>query len=227
MAGILIIEDDEAIAQLILLYLRQDHAPCSWANSAEAARQRLDAGESFDLILLDLGLPGMDGFTFLKQFRATSQTPVMIVSSRESDEDKIQGLGLGADGFVEKPFSPKVLAARVAALLRRTVHDSPSTIVIGPHILDLKTASLVSHGQTVPLRKKEWDLLLFLARHPGESFPPQRLYHEVWGQDYGDLATVAVHIQRLRRKLEADPGQPRFLLSSPGFGYRIVNGDKA
>lgn len=215
-APILIVEDDPQIAELMELYLSREGWPVVAVASAEAAQavmaERLPA-----LMLLDLNLPGMDGFQFLRGLG--NAVPVIIVSSRESDEDKIGGLGLGADDFVTKPFSPKVLVARVAALLRRTRALPPNRLAFGPFVLDFEASSLTKGGRPVALRRREWDLLAFLASHPGIPFSPEEIYRRVWGLEFGDLTTVAVHVQRLRRRLEEPPGAPRYLKTQPGFGY--------
>lgn len=215
-APILIVEDDPQIAELMELYLSREGWPVVAAASAEAAQTVLDRGP-VALMLLDLNLPGMDGFQFLRGLGNT--VPVIIVSSRESDEDKIGGLGLGADDFVTKPFSPKVLVARVGALLRRTKALAPSRVSFGPFVLDFQASSLTKDGRPVALRRREWDLLAFLASHPGIPFSPEEIYRRVWGQEFGDLTTVAVHVQRLRRRLEEPAGAPRYLKTQPGFGY--------
>lgn len=169
------------------------------------------------VVLLDLNLPGMDGFQFLRTLGNT--VPVIIVSSRESDEDKVGGLGLGADDFVTKPFSPQVLVARVSALLRRTRTLPPTRVTFGPFVLNFETSSLTKDGRPVALRRREWDLLAFLASHPGVPFDPDDLYRQVWGLEFGDLTTVAVHVQRLHRRLDEPGGAPRYIKTHPGFGY--------
>lgn len=220
MAWVLVVEDEPEIAELIRVYLTKADLAVHWAASAEGALQWLGQGNEPQLILLDLQLPGMDGFEFLRQIRSRSPVPVIIVSSRESDEDKLAGLGWGADDFLTKPFSPRFLTAKVQALLRRVeaVAKTPP-VVFGPYVLEEETARLLRDGVAVDLRRKEWDLLVFLLRHPGKPFAPDKLYKEVWGQEFGDLSTVAVHMQRLRKKLGEPMSAPRYLKTVPGFGY--------
>jgi len=233
---VLLVEDDMAIAELIVAYLLRDGHRVVHAASAEAALATM--GELPDLVLLDLGLPGMDGLEFLRAFRTASVAPVIIVSARESDEDKLEGLGLGADDFITKPFSPRVLAARVAALLRRVDYESrsreggprgdeaSSSTIFGPFVLDPGAGILSRDGQRVPLSRREFGLLSFLVIHAGRSFGSAELHREVWGLEHGDLSTVAVHVQRLRRKIEDDASSPRWVQTVPGAGYRFVGEDR-
>ena len=229
---VLLVEDDVAIAELVATYLRRDGLRVAHALSAEAALAMM--AELPSLVLLDLGLPGMDGLEFLRAFRTESVAPVIIVSARESDEDKLEGLGLGADDFVTKPFSPRVLAARVAALLRRVDYESRlregsgressagTILAFGPFSLDLDSGILSREGRALSLSRREFELLSFLALHPGRSFSAADLHREVWGLEHGDLSTVAVHIQRIRRKIEDEPSAPRWIRTVTGAGYRFV-----
>lgn len=221
-ATALIVEDDKAIADLIVLYLSNDGIMTRVCESAEAARTALGTAPA-DLIILDINLPGMDGFEFLHELRANSTVPVIIVSARESDEDKVLGLGLGADDFVTKPFSPRVLAARARAQLRRVGFGSAvkPRLIFGPFNLDFESRTLERNGERVSLSRKEFELLAYLARKPGVPSRPEEIYEAVWGNNFGDLSTVGVHIQRLRRKIEDDPSFPRYLTSEHGFGYRL------
>jgi DNA-binding response OmpR family regulator len=229
---ILIVEDDREIAELVAAYLEREGLAADIVGSAEEAVLECSASEP-GLLVLDLGLPGADGLDFLRQFRESSDAPVIIVSARESDEDKIAGLGLGADDFVEKPFSPKVLAARVKAQLRRASlaagqdgKGPPSArLAFGPFVLDLEGRVVERSGQRVPLSRREFELLAFLAANEGKSFAPQEIYREVWGLEHGDISTVAVHVQRVRRKIEEEGCPPRYLVTVPGAGYRFVRGE--
>ena len=223
--SILIVEDDREIAELVAAYLERDGARVDMAPSEEEA-ERLSLSLPYDLVLLDLGLPGADGFTFLRHFRERSVAPVIIVSARESDEDKVAGLGLGADDFVSKPFSPRVLVARVMAQLRRAslAGQHQDRLAFGPYVLDFRARVLEKDGGRVALSRREYEVLAFLARHQGRTFSVQELYASVWHLEHGDLSTVAVHVQRLRRKMEDDPQAPRWLQTLPGMGYRFTGG---
>jgi DNA-binding response OmpR family regulator len=226
---VLIVEDDLEIAQLVAAYLHRSGLRSRLAASAEEAA--LACAESPpDLVLLDLGLPGADGLDFLRHFRGSSLAPVIIVSARESDEDKVAALGLGADDFVSKPFSPRVLAARVDAQLRRASYAASGAsqvsacLAFGPYVLDFEGRLLEKDGLRVPLSRREYELLAFLAAREGVTFGPAEVYREVWGLEHGDLSTVAVHVQRIRRKIEVEGMPPRWLTTVPGAGYRFSRG---
>jgi DNA-binding response OmpR family regulator len=230
-ARVLIVEDDREIAELVAAYLSRDGLSPAIVGSAEEAM--IDcAGNLPEVLLLDLGLPGADGLEFLRHFRQMSTAPVIIVSARESDEDKVAGLALGADDFVSKPFSPKVLAARVQAQLRRASYGSPpggageGRLAFGPYILDFAGKLLERGGARVPLSRREYELLSFLAANEGRTYGPEQLYRSVWGLEHGDLSTVAVHVQRIRRKIEEAGAPPRWLVTVPGAGYRFMGGGR-
>jgi DNA-binding response OmpR family regulator len=237
---ILIVEDDYDIAELIAVYLEREGMRPTIVGSAEEAVIDM-AGRAPDLLVLDLGLPGADGLDLLRRVRENSTSPVIIVSARESDEDKIAGLGLGADDFVSKPFSPKVLAARVKAQLRRSrdyVGESEGAeprgaggasgpasggrLRFGPFILDFEGKVLERGGRMVALSRREFELLAFLASNEGRTYGPEELYTSVWGLEHGDLSTVAVHVRRIRQKIE-EGRSPRWLVTVPGAGYRFVS----
>jgi two-component system response regulator RegX3 len=222
---VLIVEDEEDLAQLTKLYLDREGIQCHIAPSAEAALEILGA-ERFDVAILDINLPGMDGFEFLQELRKTNPLPVMIVSARETEEDVITGLSAGADEYVSKPVSPRLLTARVRALLRRSkmqaVVESPhKTASFGDFTLDFDSCLLVRGSQRIPLSAREFDVLAFLVENRGKAFTPQEIYERVWGQKYGDPTIVAVYIQRLRKKIEAEASEPRLLETSKGKGYRF------
>jgi two-component system response regulator RegX3 len=218
-ANILIIEDEKEISDLISLYLSREGISCRQAESAEEGLAFFQ-GESFDLVLLDINLPGMDGFEFLKRLREDSGVPVIIVSARQDDADVVLGLGIGADDFVIKPFSPRVLAARVRARLRRN-GEAPGkgAVRFGEFVLEADNYVLRRGGARVALSPREFSLLCLLAENPGTPMRSEEIYEKVWGNAYGDTTTVAVHIQRLRRKIEDDPASPRFIKTAFGFGY--------
>jgi two-component system response regulator RegX3 len=228
-ARVLIVEDDREIAELVAAYLAREGLAADIVGSAEEAILEC-AEHSPELLLLDLGLPGADGLELLRFFRERSTAPVIIVSARESDEDKVIGLGLGADDFVSKPFSPKVLAARVKAQLRRAsyprdAYPAPgngSRFSFGPYVLDYDGKLLERGGQRVPLSRREFELLVFLVSNEGKTYGPEALYKSVWGLEHGDLSTVAVHVQRVRRKIEEEGAPPKWLVTVPGAGYRFL-----
>jgi DNA-binding response OmpR family regulator len=221
-AKILIIEDVREMADLIRLYLQKEGMDAAVSETGEAGLAQF-AKEHYDLVVLDINLPGIDGFEFLQRLRKQSAVPVMIVSARDADEDLILGLGIGADEFVTKPFSPKVLVARARAMLRRAsdLKVSPNSVKFGDYVLDIDGYLLRRAGEKVPLSAKEFEVLSYLATHPGKAMSPETIYAEVWRNQYGDITAVAVYIQRLRRKIEADPSAPRFIETVHGMGYRF------
>jgi two-component system response regulator RegX3 len=221
-AKILVIEDVKEMADLIGLYLQKDGMQTRLCETGEEGLAAFGEG-AFDLVILDINLPGIDGFEFLQRLRKSSTVPVLIVSARDADEDMILGLGIGADEFVTKPFSPKVLTARVRALLRRAtdLRSSGALIRFGDFSLDIDGWLLKKGGEKIPLSAKEFEVLAFLATHPGKAMSPETIYSEVWKNQYGDITAVAVYIQRLRRKIEADPASPVFLETVHGMGYRF------
>jgi len=212
------------MGELIRLYLEKEGAQTVLCQTAEQGLEAFRAG-AFDLIVLDINLPGLDGFEFLQRLRRQSDVPVMIVSAREADEDMILGLGIGADEFVTKPFSPKVLTARVRALLRRLSGlrpPAPNCILFGDFSLDLDGCLLKRGTQKIPLSSREFEVLSFLASQPGKALSPERIYAEVWKNQYGDITAVGVYIQRLRKKIEADPASPSIIETVHGMGYRFT-----
>lgn len=226
MARILIIEDDMAIAAIERDYLEIDHFDVEIASDgAEGLARGLDG--DFDLILLDLMLPGMDGFSVCRRLREKLNIPILMVTARQEDIDKIRGLGLGADDYIEKPFSPSVLVARVKANLAQYerlsgAEKTPAEITLGTIRLNTGTHRVFVEDREVELKNKEYELLLFLMLNVDMVFDRETLYEKVWGLEaLGDNATVAVHINRLREKLEKDPAHPRYIQTVWGAGYRF------
>ena len=219
-ARVLIVEDERELAELVQMYLQSDGVDAVIAGSAEQGSALLDSSE-FDLIILDINLPGMDGFDFVQKLRRTRATPVIIVSAREADEDIVMGLGMGADEFVTKPFAPKVLVARIRALLRRVRDGSTSMVRFGPFQLDVNGYSLTRDGERVVLSSKEFEVLRHLVLHPGHAMSPHQIYSDVWQNEFGDISSVAVYVRRIRQKIEADPRRPLYVQTIHGSGYRF------
>jgi two-component system response regulator RegX3 len=221
---ILIIEDERELADLVSLYLSRDGFESRIADSAEEGLAIVEKWEP-ELVILDINLPGMDGFEFLQRFRRNRSTPVLIVSARSSDEDQINGLGGGADEYIAKPFSPKVLIAKVRAVFRRVRDfddkETANLFQFGPFSLDYDTCILKKAEQKIPLSAKEFGCLEFLTKLPGKPQAPESIYAAVWKNSYGDLTTVAVYIQRLRKKIEEDPANPVYIETVHGMGYRF------
>ena len=221
MAHILIIEDDRAIARIEKDYLEMSGFAVTLAEDGETGCRAALSGR-FDLILLDVMLPGMDGFTVLQSLREKLDVPILLVTARTEDLDKIRGLGLGADDYIEKPFSPGVLVARVRANLSQYARlkqgDRDRPLQAGSLTLDTRARRVFLDGQEVFLKNKEYELLWFFMRNPGAVFDRETLYERVWGLEaMGDSATVAVHINRLREKL----GE-QVIQTVRGAGYRFA-----
>ncbi|MFP4484659.1 MAG: response regulator transcription factor [Spirochaetaceae bacterium] len=224
MKRILIIEDDREIAELERDYLEAAGFEVDVETDGIAGRDRALAG-GYALVVVDLMLPSVDGFAICRTLREHSETPIMVVSARTEDIDKVRALGLGADDYVAKPFSPAELVARVKAHIGRYVRLSGgegSTIAAGPLTLD-PVAKEVRRGETpVQLTATEFNLLELLARNPNRVFSRQEIFDRLWGVDtFGDLSTVTVHIRRLREKIEEDPSQPTIVETVWGMGYRL------
>ena len=182
----------------------------------------------FDLILLDLMLPGIDGFSVCRTLRETLDIPILMVTARQEDIDKIKGLGMGADDYITKPFSPNVLVARVKAnlaqydRLKNTEKQEKAQIQMGNILLQQDSRRVFVDGTEVELKNKEYELLLFLMSNADIVFSKETLYERIWGYEaMGDNATVAVHINRLREKIEQNPSQPRYIQTVWGAGYRF------
>lgn len=225
---ILVVEDVPEMAELASMYLKKSGMTVESVGSAEEALEYIDK-QMPDLIILDLNLPGMSGFDFLKKFRDeyNSSLPVIIVSARDADEDIIKGLGNGADEFVTKPYSPKVLTARVEAILRRQAKvtaAAEASYEFGPYTVLLNSCVLKKGPEKIPLSTKEYEVLEFLISHENEVLGPEKIYREVWKAQYGDITAVAVYVQRLRKKIEEDPSSPKYIKTVFGMGYKFEKG---
>lgn len=222
MKKILIIEDDKSIAELERDYLEINDFECEIAMRGTTGLEKAMA-ENFDLIIIDIMLPGMDGFEVISELRKKKQTPVIFLSAKNSDIDKIRGLGLGADDYMTKPFSPNELVARVKAHIARhealTMGNS-DIISAGSLMIDKDAHKVTVLGKEISLTAKEYDLLLFLAEKPNRTFSKEMLFDRIWGMDaIGDVSTVTVHIQRVREKIEND--NEKHIETVWGVGYRF------
>ena len=227
MSRILIIEDEESIAELEKDYLELSDFEVQVENDGRKGLDKALA-EKFDLIVLDLMLPGMDGFEICKRIREKSDVPILMVSARKDDIDKIRGLGLGADDYMTKPFSPSELVARVKAHMARYQRlvgaAQPKNDIIEIRGLKIdKTARRVwVDGVEKPFTTKEFDLLTFLAENPNHVFSKDELFRRIWNMDsVGDIATVTVHIKKIREKVEYDTSNPQYIETIWGVGYRF------
>jgi len=227
MSKILIVEDEESIAELEKDYLELSGFDVEVSDNGTEALDRA-LKEEFDLFILDVMLPGMDGFEICKRIRQVKDTPVIMVSARKDDIDKIRGLGLGADDYVTKPFSPSELMARVKAHLARYdrligtgVHKNEIIEIRGLKV-DKTARRVYINGEERPFTTKEFDLLTFLAENPNRVFTKEELFRNIWDMDsIGDIATVTVHIKKIREKIEADTSKPQYIETIWGVGYRF------
>jgi two-component system KDP operon response regulator KdpE len=220
---VLIVEDDTRLRRTLVLYLKASRLQTHDVGTGVEALTLL-AEKPIDLLLLDLGLPDMDGVELVTALRRTSAVPVIILSARETEPDKVAALDAGADDYVTKPFGVQELLARVRASLRRGQPAIPSaTEVVTPTLrIDLRSKRVYREGQEVRLTPTEWGVLEALARDPGRLVPARQLLREVWGPAYGEETNyLRVYIAQLRRKLEATPAVPRHLITEPGLGYRF------
>ena len=226
MKRVLIIEDDQDIAELERDYLEANGFTATLCGNGLEG-EKLALAEPVDIIVLDIMLPGEDGFQVCRNIRQHKNIPILLVSARQEDIDKIRGLGLGADDYIVKPFSPNELVARVKAHLSRyeqlTAKETATQILrFGDLAIDEASHRVFVHDQEVLLPNKEFELLLFLAKNPGIVFSKDTLFDRVWGADaFGETATVAVNVNRIREKIEDDTSRPRYIETVWGAGYRF------
>lgn len=227
MSRILIIEDEVAIADLEKDYLELSGFEVAMEHTGDGGLERA-LTEEFDLIVLDLMLPGMDGFEVCKQIREKKDIPVIMVSAKKDDIDKIHGLGLGADDYMTKPFSPSELVARVKAHMSRynrlinTNQKTNDILEIRGIRIDKTARRVYVEGEEKNFTTKEFDLLTFLAENPNHVFTKEELFREIWDMDsVGDIATVTVHIKKIREKIEGSTSKPQYIETIWGVGYRF------
>ncbi|HEV7791086.1 MAG TPA: response regulator transcription factor [Pseudonocardia sp.] len=224
MTRVLIVEDEESFADPLAFLLRKEGFTAAVAGTGQDALEEFDRNGA-DIVLLDLMLPGMSGTDVCKALRQRSAVPVIMVTARDSEIDKVVGLELGADDYVTKPYSARELIARVRAVLRRggeSEDASPAVLEAGPVRMDVERHVVTVTGGEVPLPLKEFDLLEYLLRNVGRVLTRGQLIDRVWGADYvGDTKTLDVHVKRLRSKIEADPSAPRHLVTVRGLGYKF------
>ena len=225
MKRILIIEDDKAIAELERDYLEANDFSVEIISDGKKGEEKALA-EDFDLILLDLMLPSADGFSICRVIRREKDTPILMVSARQEEIDKVRGLGLGADDYIVKPFSPNELVARVKAHIARyerfTQKTAQNSIFTGGLEICPEARRVFTDGKEVSLTRREFDLPLFFAENPGIAFSKDKLFDRIWGMDaLGDTATVMVHINRIREKIEPNPATPIYIETVWGVGYRF------
>ncbi|MBH0123063.1 response regulator transcription factor [Rhodococcus sp. HM1] len=227
MTNVLIVEDEESLADPLAFLLRKEGFETTVVTDGPSALAEFDRAGA-DIVLLDLMLPGMSGTDVCKQLRSRSSVPVIMVTARDSEIDKVVGLELGADDYVTKPYSARELIARIRAVLRRGAESDADSQVddavleAGPVRMDVDRHVVHVDGEPITLPLKEFDLLEYLLRNSGRVLTRGQLIDRVWGADYvGDTKTLDVHVKRLRSKIEADPAKPRHLLTVRGLGYKL------
>ena len=224
MTRILVVEDEQSFSDPLSYLLRKEGYEVSVAESGPAALEEFDRAGA-DLVLLDLMLPGLSGTEVCRQLRSRSSVPVIMLTAKDSEIDKVVGLEIGADDYVTKPYSSRELLARVRAVLRRGQESedlSPATLEAGPVRMDVDRHVVTVGGEHVALPLKEFELLELLLRNTGRVLTRHQLIDRVWGSDYvGDTKTLDVHVKRLRSKVESDPGAPRHLVTVRGLGYKF------
>jgi two-component system response regulator RegX3 len=224
-ARVLVVEDEESFSDALSYMLRKEGFEVSVAATGTAALTEFDRTGA-DIVLLDLMLPEMSGTEVCRALRAKSTVPIIMVTARDSEIDKVVGLELGADDYVTKPYSPRELVARIRAVLRRQAPEPIDTIgatlSAGPVRMDVERHVVTVSGENVPLPLKEFELLELLLRNAGRVLTRGQLIDRVWGADYvGDTKTLDVHVKRLRSKIEPEPSTPRFLVTVRGLGYKF------
>ena len=223
---ILVVEDDPTVSEVVTRYLEREGYVVEVAYDGAVALERALADPP-ELVVLDLMIPSVDGFEVCRRLRAAAPVPVIMLTARGEEADRIVGLELGADDYVSKPFSPRELTARVKAVLRRAGGPvaggggEPTSLKAGSLEVDTISHEARRHGEPVALTSREFDLLVHLMRHPRRAFRREELLEQVWGFAYGDTSTVTVHVRRLREKIEEDPAHPRYVCTVWGVGYRF------
>ena len=226
---ILVVEDEKAISDILVFNLqREGYDTLAAYDGAEGLRCALE--EAPDLILLDVMLPEMDGFEVCRRVRAEKDTPIIMLTAREEETDKVMGLELGADDYITKPFSMRELMARVKANMRRTYAGEDGEKAEAPSGGGLRVSKdngmVYKNGHPLELSAREFDILCFLSAAPGRVFSREELMEQVWGYDYyGDLRAVDVAIRRLREKIEDEPASPRYIITKRGMGYYFADGE--
>jgi DNA-binding response OmpR family regulator len=225
---ILVIDDDPTLADVVGRYLTKEGFSVEIVGDGRNGLERALATLP-DLVVLDLMLPGLDGFEVFRRLRRVAPIPVVMLTARGDEDDRITGLELGADDYVAKPFSPRELTARICAVLRRTSPQTNAATRVQPVLThgDLEV-DLVAHevrrgGTPLAFTVKEFELLAFVMSHAGQAFRREELFESVWGYTFGDTATVTVHVRRIREKIEVDPSDPQLLSTVRGIGYRFTS----
>ncbi|WP_411342452.1 response regulator transcription factor [Paenibacillus sp. WLX1005] len=226
---ILLVDDEPDIVKLMQIYLQYEGYDLLTATDGQQALEMI-AAEQVDLMVLDVMMPRLDGIQTCMQIREKEHFPIIMLSAKGQDMDKITGLSVGADDYVTKPFNPLELVARIKSQLRRAqsytpqISTSSEQIELGALQIDVSNHEVLLHGESVRLTPREFAILLLLVRHPGQVFSTEHIYQKVWKEDYMDSPnTVMVHIRKIREKIESNPRQPHYLKTVWGIGYKIEN----
>jgi DNA-binding response OmpR family regulator len=224
-ARVLVVEDDLTVSEVVTRYLEREGFVVEAAYDGEVALERALADPP-ELVVLDLMIPSLDGFEVCRRLRASAPVPVIMLTARGEEADRIAGLELGADDYVSKPFSPRELTARVKAVLRRATAplaalEEPAVLRAGALVVDTVAREVHVAGRTAALTVREFDLLVYFMRHPRRAFRREELLERVWGFSYGDTSTVTVHVRRIREKVESEPANPCHIVTVWGVGYRF------
>ena len=225
MSRVLVVEDEDSFSDALSFMLRKEGFEVSVAATGTQALTEFDRTGA-DIVLLDLMLPEMSGTEVCRQLRAKTNVPIIMVTARDAEIDKVVGLEIGADDYVTKPYSPRELVARIRAVLRRNANEAVEvatpTLAAGPVRMDVERHVVSVGGEAVPLPLKEFELLELLLRNAGRVLTRGQLIDRVWGADYvGDTKTLDVHVKRLRSKIEPEPSTPRYLITVRGLGYKF------
>lgn len=230
---ILIIDDEEDILKLLSMVLKKEGFENIYTAEDGEGGFTLFNRINPDIILLDIMLPDEEGYEVCKKIRKTSNVPILFISAKTEEIDRVLGFALGGDDYITKPFSPKEVAYRIKAILRRSSYNdeeqNKSTILnLGPFQIDEEKIEVRKNGELIELKPKEYKMFIYLAKHPNQILSKEKLCSEVWGEDYfGFDNTIMVHIRRLREKIEKDPSNPTYILNIKGLGYKFVLKDES
>lgn len=227
MPNILIVEDDPAVRDVLKIALEREGMLVEAVGNGETALKRFRSLDALDLVVLDIMLPDIDGITLCQEFRRSSDVPIIMLTAREGERNVVLGLEVGADDYVIKPASPAEVVSRVRANLRRRRIDAQAANLkyeFGDLVVDLSRRQVWVHGKRVDLTTTEFEILRFLAAHPGWVYSRQQIMQQLWdGNFYGETRSADVHIQRIRKKIEPDPKNPRYIQTVRGMGYRFTD----
>jgi two-component system response regulator ResD len=223
-ARVLVVDDDATVAEIVTRYLeREGYIVDAVPDGLEALAHA--ESDPPNIVVLDLMLPGVDGLSVCRRLRERGPVPIIMLTAKGDEDDRVRGLELGADDYLTKPFSPKELTARVKSVLRRAgpaaLSGEPRELVAGVLVVDVEARAVTRADEPVSLTAREFELLCFLLRHPRRAFSRAELLEHVWGYTYGDTSTVTVHVSRLREKVEDDPAAPHHIVTVWGVGYRF------